>query len=450
MLRKLLIVVALFWAMDRLGSFGALHGDGASAAFTLVSFGFILLAAYTLGALAEKIHLPHITGYLLAGVACGPHFLGLLGGEVVHQLKIFDILAIALIAMEAGSALDVGGLRQRWRQVAVLTTALIVLSLVGGLSFAGITSGVIPPVAIPWLEGQGAGLWVSVGLLLGVVVMATSPPVTLAVVSEARARGPFTDTLLTTVIINNVQVVVLFAVAMAVAQALTGGMAGAEAVHGGHGGGAGAVLAQLAWSLVLGSFVASLAAAALRFLDRDAMFAIVGLCFTASWVADQLGASPLLTFLTAGALLNTATKQGEPFKAVASRLSGPVYVLFFTLVGADLHVDALTAMAPFAIAIVLIRLASYVAAIRLSGRLIELPDSLVRHGALGLAPQAGIALTVALGVGHEFEGWGMDFETLGLAAIALNEMVGPVLLKWSLSLAGEADADNRARAAAEL
>jgi len=451
LLRKLLIVVALFWAMHQLGSFAELHGEGASAAFTLVSFGFILLAAYTLGALAERIHLPHITGYLLAGVACGPHFLGLLDGEVVHQLKIFDILAIALIAMEAGSALDVGGLRQRWRQVAVLTTALIVLSIVGGVSFAGITSGVIPPLAIPWLAGQGAGLWISVGLLLGVVVMATSPPVTLAVVSETKARGSFTDTLLTTVIINNVQVVVLFAVAMAIAQALVGGDASlveAATVEGGHGGGATAVLAQLAWSLVLGGVGAALAAAALRFLDRDAMFAIVGLSFTASWVADQVGASPLLTFLTAGALLNTATKQGEAFKAVASRLSGPVYVLFFTLVGADLHVDALTAMAPFAVAIVLMRLSAYLAAIKLSGRVIALPDTLTRYGALGLAPQAGIALTVALGVGHEFEGWGMEFETLGLAAIALNEMVGPVLLKWSLSLSGEADADAQEAAAA--
>ncbi len=441
LLRKVLIVVALFWAMAQLGSFSALHDGDASSAISMVAFGFIILAAYTLGKLAERIHLPHITGYLLAGVACGPHFLGLLDARTVSELKLFDTLAIALIAMEAGSALDLGGLQKRWRQVAVLTTGLIVLSLAGGLAFAGLTSGVVPPIAIPWLAEGGSSLWISVGLLLGVVIMATSPPVTLAVVSEARAKGSFTDTILTSVIINNVQVVVLFAVAMGVTHALLGSTAG----HGGAGG-PGAVLAQLGWSLVLGGITAGLAAAAMRFLANDAMLAVIGLCFVFSYVASGVDASPLLTFLTAGALLNIATRQGPAFKRVASRLSGPVYVLFFTLVGADLHIDALQVMAPFALAIVLIRLAAYATAIRISGRIVELPDTVQRFGALGLAPQAGIALTVALAVGHEFEGWGMSFETLGLAAIALNEMVGPVLLKWSLSLAGEARADEKAEA----
>ncbi|NOY28372.1 MAG: hypothetical protein GXP62_21145 [Oligoflexia bacterium] len=191
-----------------------------------------------------------------------------------------------------------------------------------------------------------------------------------------------------------------------------------------------------------------LAAAALKHLAGDALIAVVGLCFVASWVATGLDASPLLTFLTAGALLNNATGQGKLFKAVATRLSHPVYVLFFTLVGADLHVDAITTMAPFALAIVVLRLGGYLAAARLSARLVPLPDSVRRYAFLGLAPQAGIALTIALAVGHDFDGWGMDFETLGLAAIALNEMIGPVLLKWSLSLSGEAGEIDREAAAA--
>jgi len=439
MLRKLLIVVLLFSAMAVLDTFSGLHGDPASAA-TMVSFGFIILAAYTLGALAERIALPHITGYLLAGVACGPHFLGLLDATVVGQLKLFDTLAIALIAMEAGSALDLGGLRQRWKQVSALSLSIIGTSLVGGMAFAILTSGMVPGLGLPFMAGAGIEQVVAVGLLLGVLIMAASPPVTMAVTSEAKARGSFTDTVLTTVIINNVQVVILFAVAVAAGHALLG--------SGGEGGGATAVLAQLAWSLALGAVTGAIAAAALRFLAGDALVAIVGLGFTVTWVAGEFGASPLLTFLTAGALLSSATRQGTPFKGVVSKLSGPVHVLFFTLVGADLHVDAVIQMAPFAAALVAIRLLGYFGAARLSGRLVALPDAVRRYGFLGLAPQAGMALTVALAVGHEFHGWGMDFETLGLAAIALNEMVGPILLKWSLGLAGESETARQATARA--
>ncbi|MCB9780678.1 MAG: cation:proton antiporter [Alphaproteobacteria bacterium] len=434
LLRKAIIVAVLFWAMAELDTFSALHGGDAATALTMVSFGFIILAAYTLGAMAEKIHLPHITGYLLAGVVCGPYVLGLLDADVVGQLKVFDILAIALIAMEAGSALDLDGLKQRWKTVSVVSVALIVVSIAGGLLFAAATGGIIPAIAIPWVAEGGLPMIITVGLLLGVIIMAASPPVTLAVMSEARARGPFSDTLLTTVIINNIQVVVLFAVAVAAGHALVG-------AHGEHGGGATAVLAQLGWSLILGSVAGALAAAALKYLRGDALLAIIGLCFTVSWVSAQVGGSALLTFLTAGALLSNATAQGAAFKSVATRLSHPVYVLFFTLVGADLHVDALRKMLLYAVVIVGLRLAGYFAAFRLSELVVPIPDSLRRYGALGLAPQAGIALTVALAVGHEFEGWGMSFETLGLAAIALNEMGGPILLKLSLSFAGEARKD---------
>ena len=298
----------------------------------------------------------------------------------------------------------------------------------GGLAFVAAISGPIPAITIPFLEGASTELIVSVGLLLGVMAMAASPPVTLAVVSETKSKGRFTDTLITTVIINNIQVVVLFAVALAVAQTLTN-TEGAV--------GAGVVLAQLGWSLGLGSVVGWLASVAIRFIRRDSLLALVGLCFVGAWLAEQLHASTLLTFLTAGVFLNTLTEQGRLFRKVAATLSGPVYVLFFTLIGADLHIDALLEMAPFAVALVLLRLAAYATSVKVAHQIVDLPDPVRRYGFLGLAPQAGIALTVAIGVGHAFPTWGPAFETLGLAAIALNEMVGPILLKFSLGLAGE-------------
>ena len=464
MVRQLLIVVVLFWAMSQASIFEGLHPAG-SEPIALAAFGFIVLAAYALGELAEHVKLPHITGYLLAGVVCGDFFLGLLSHEVVDTLKVFDILAIALIAMEAGSALDIEGLKERWRSVASLTTVMILVCLAAGLGFAGLTSGVVPAIELPLFEGYGSGTVLAAGALIGVMILAMSPPVTLAVISETKAKGPFTDTLLTSVIINNVLVVLLFAVAIAVGHALDtgpldpsllqdaaqgaaehgggdhgGGGHGAEA-SGGHGGGesngAGDVPLAMLKSLLLGMAIGSAAAVTLRFIRDDAAVAIVGLCFVGSYMADQLGGDRLLTFLTAGAFLTSATRQGEPFKKVARTLSGPVYVLFFTLVGAGLHIEALLETFPFAIAIVLMRLAAYWLSIRGADLAVPLPDTLKTYGALGFAPQAGIALTIAIGAKNEFAGWGVDFETLGLAAIALNEMVGPVLLKLSLGLAGE-------------
>ncbi|MCK6507667.1 cation:proton antiporter [Myxococcota bacterium] len=443
MLRKLLIVVLLFWAMAELGSFSGLHDLADDAPLAMVSFGFIILAAYTLGAVAEKLKLPHITGYLLAGVACGPHLLGLLNARVVAELKVFDALAIALIAMEAGASLDLAALRTQLRQILTSSLALAMVALAAGLVFAGITSGVVPAVALPFLEGQPLGLVLGVGLLLGVVFLAASPPVTMAVIRDANARGPFTNLILTLVIFVDIVVVVLLASVLALIPTLVG----AQAVGGPTG--ASLVLQEFAWSAALGLVAAVATAGALRTLGGDALLAIVGLAFVITWIGEQVHASPLLTFLAAGVLLNNGSKQGEAFHAVAHRLASPVFVLFFTLLGADLHLDAVKGLVGFAVAMVLLRLGGYATALRLASALAPLPDKARSIGFLGMAPQAGIALAVAATVGRQYPGWGVEFQTLAFSAIALNEMVGPILLKASLSMAGEAGAATPKAAEAE-
>jgi hypothetical protein len=339
--------------------------------------------------------------------------------------------------MEAGAALELDTLRKQWRGVLSLTSMMVGLCLVAGIGFAVATSGILPFAHLDFLTGQPWSFVVAIGLLFGVMMLAASPPVTMAVIHETKSKGTYTDTLLTSVIINNIEVVILFAVALVFTQSVAG-------VSGGHG--ASAVITQLTWSLILGAGVAAAAAGALRFMRKDSLLALVGLCFAGSWLASELGASPLLTFLSAGVLLNTCSQRGRPFKLVASTLSGPVYVLFFTLVGADLHVDALTQMAPYALTLVGLRLLAYFGSVRVAARLAAIPPALAKHGWMGLAPQAGIALTVALAVGHDFPGWGQEFETLGLAAIALNEMLGPILLKVSLGLSGETGDARAARA----
>lgn len=430
MLRKLFIVAVLLWAMAQLGSFAGLHLPSQNASMTMVAFGFIILAAHTLGAIAERLHLPHITGYLLAGLVCGPYVLGLLSEDVVADLKVFDVLAIALIATEAGASLNLGTLRSNLRSVATTAALMTGLLLLAGVAFAFLSSGVLPGIELDFIASGGTGMIVAVGLLLGTVFVAASPPVTMAVISDARAKGRFTDLILTLVIFIDIIVVVLLAGILAITPALSGMSEAAE-------GGAGLVLAELGWSALLGAVAATIMAGALRYLKDDALLVIVGMAFVMSWVAGQVHASPLLTFLAAGIILNNATSQGEAFKAVAHKLAGPVFVLFFTLLGADLHLDAVQAMAGFAVAMVLLRLGGMYVAFQSAARLVSLPETVRRFGALGVAPQAGIALAVAATVGRQFPGWGDEFKTLAFSAIALNEMFGPVLLKSALNLAGE-------------
>ena len=55
-----------------------------------LTFGLVLTAALMAGTLADLLHLPKVTGYLLIGVVLGPSGLDLLQDAHVHELEPFD------------------------------------------------------------------------------------------------------------------------------------------------------------------------------------------------------------------------------------------------------------------------------------------------------------------------------------------------------------------------
>jgi Trk K+ transport system NAD-binding subunit len=51
--------------------------------------------------------------------------------------------------------------------------------------------------------------------------------------------------------------------------------------------------------------------------------------------------------------------------------------------------------------------------------------------------QAGVALGLATIIANEFPTWGHEFETIVIAIIVINQLVGPPLFKWSLNFVKE-------------
>ena len=87
--------------------------DGTSLA------GLVFLAPlwYGAGRLAQRVQLPLITGYILAGVASGPHGWGVLTGAKLVDLALVDHICLGLIALAAGAELQLAELRRLQRQV---------------------------------------------------------------------------------------------------------------------------------------------------------------------------------------------------------------------------------------------------------------------------------------------------------------------------------------------
>src|SRR5690349_19794356 len=100
-MRRAIILALLFAGMRLILPLGV-EGRGSQA---LLTFGFLILAAYTTGELAVSLKLPRIVGYLLAGAIFGPSVLNTVTVDAVERLAPVSSLAIALIAFLAGAEL---------------------------------------------------------------------------------------------------------------------------------------------------------------------------------------------------------------------------------------------------------------------------------------------------------------------------------------------------------
>jgi Kef-type K+ transport system membrane component KefB len=115
-----------------------------------------------------------------------------------------------------------------------------------------------------------------------------------------------------------------------------------------------------------------------------------------------------------------------------------VYVLFFCVAGANLHLDALPIVWVPATMFVVVRGTGLLVLSRLGARLAGAPAMVQRYIGFGLLPQAGLALALALLFTRTFPEFGAAASALVLSVVALNEMLAPAAYRYALVQSGEA------------
>ena len=149
----------------------------------VAAIGFLLLAGTLMSELLETVGLPHLSGYLLAGIIGGPHLLHLVDHGTVEQLSPVNTLALALIAIAGGAELHVGTLRAVARSVSL---ALLLQSFGGLIAMTAVFMALAR--YIPFAAGFELGQLLGVGLLWGVLAVARSPSALLGILAQTRAK----------------------------------------------------------------------------------------------------------------------------------------------------------------------------------------------------------------------------------------------------------------------
>ncbi len=398
----------------------------ASDAALVAALGFLLLAGTLMSELLEVIGLPHLTGYLAAGIVAGPHVLHLIDHVTVDRLKPVNTLALSLIALAGGAELHVSALK---RGVKTLASATLAQSLLGVVLVGAVFYAVHPFIGFTSELSSGAVL--AVGLLWGVLAIARSPSAALGVISQTRATGPLAQYTVAFVMASDVVVVVLLAAAITIARPLVDPtLTFSTAAFGalGH---------EILGSVALGTTLGLVLAVYLRVVGRQLLVVLVALGFGATEILGYLHYDALLTFMVAGFVVQNLSSQGQKLIHGVEQAGSVVYVVFFASAGAHLNVPLLRELWPVALLLAGSRVVVTFAAGRLASRIANDEPVIRRWGWAPLVSQAGFAIGIAQLAAREFPSFGRGFGDLAIATVAMNEMAGPILFKLALDRVGE-------------
>jgi len=389
----------------------------------------VLVAALLGGRVASFCHIPRVTGYLLAGLLVGPsfahlfHLPQLITSSALKELRPFSDVALALILMNIGAQLRTENLR-RWKlRIAIFSlTEAIFTGLLVGVTVFSMNQFMVLQTITGFSLGQSSLLF---GVFTGTISIATAPAATLMVVREYEAEGPITRLLLTLVSLNNLISVFAFSIA---AQWLVT-----------PGGGLVSILYQLCVPLLLGGgigLIMSLWGQRMELPSEHKVLLLGGVTAVAV-ISRALGLEPLLSCLALGMILADSSPRWNRMVKALNEIDYPLYVIFFVLAGANLHIETLGQIGLLGGAYVIARSVGKLAGASMGARWGNFGQREQSWLGMTMLAQAGMAIGLAATLSQQWPEGGKLIETIILGSVVIFELIGPLAVRCGLVRAGE-------------
>ena len=301
----------------------------------IISFVIIALASKQIGVYFNQFKLPLISGFLFTGVIAGPYVLGLIPANSLENLRFIDEIALAVIAFAAGNELYIKELRDRLKSITWITTGLVISTFT-----LGTLTIVLFGNTIPFMQNMSIPERVAVAILGGSILVARSPSSAIAIVTELRAKGPFTRTALGVTVIMDVVVIVLFGVNSSIADALLTnlpfnlGFVGLLLFEISVSVGMGYILHRFL-QFTLSTNIHQYLKTASVLVSGYGVFLLSGLIRETSHqrLPFEILIEPLLICMIGGFLISSFSDYRDDFSRILHQVGPAIYILFFTLTG---------------------------------------------------------------------------------------------------------------------
>jgi len=406
----------------------------------LLIVGVIVVISFYAGKAVKWLKLPSIIGFMLVGVIAGPSLLDVANEQMQQALSFITEIALAVVALSIGLELSFHALKRQGSGI----IAIILAESFG--AFVVVTAAVFL-LTRDW----------ALSLIFGAIAPASAPAGTVAVIQEYKARGSLTKALYAVVGFDDGLGIIIFGFAAAIARSIL------QYKTGGHSETLirmlEAPLLEVILSIGLGCAAGLAFCILARRLDdrQDTFILVFGLTLATTGLCAVLHLSLILTNMIVGIFVVNTQPHGFTQRIGDELLNimPLLFVLFFTLAGANLHLNALPELGVLGIVYVLARSAGLVGGSRVGAILGRTEEKIKNYVGLGILSQAGVAIGLSLIVKHEFAGLGSVLgmvdghpftsgDQIGATVITtvtatciFFELIGPVLTKVALTKAGE-------------
>lgn len=383
----------------------------------LAPAGAVMLLGLLGGRIARRIKLPKVTGYLLTGIIIGPSMLNLISTTVVENLSLINDIALGLIMFAIGGVFEIHHIRSVGKKTLWLTIG----QSAGAVIF---TTSALLIIGMDWFPA----------ILLGTIGIATAPAATLLVIREFEAKGDFTDTLVTIVATSNIVCILGFELVFSLGQ-IGEQTSVLYAVL--------SPLYELGGSLVIGFGVGYIISKWEQHVEDQAellMIIVAGVMLVIG-LAMTLNLQPLFAALIMGAVTTNLSLMHRLVYIELRQVEQPLYIAFFVLAGASLHLELLPALGVAGIVYMLSRVAGKVIGIYAVATWRNLSTAVQSYLGAGMVVQAGVAIGLIDIVNSADRELGNIITPIILATIIIYETVGPPIIRFVLFKTGEASSE---------
>lgn len=414
----------------------------------------LLVAALISTRLMKILKLPNVTGFIVTGIIMGPFVFGLLFNnfsyegiktgiiyQYIDRIKWVSTIALGFIAFSIGTSFRITTLKTVGKKVLIITvleacfaSLFVILALVG--------AHFLFPQQVSW----------ELVLTLGAIASATAPAATLMVIKQYKASGPFVDTLLPVVALDDAAALILFAILFQIANTIA--LGGSFDVY--------KMLLKPIIEILISISIGAVFGFIISFMNRFfksrnnrlvicifSIFAACGLYYL--FKSPYLGGfelSSLLMCMMIGAIYTNMCKDSGKTLDVMDRFTTPIYLMFFVISGASLDLtiffnkNGLIVVA-IAATYIIFRIMGKWSGAFTGATIARCEPKVKKYLGFALIPQAGVAIGLAttayaiFSSKPETESAGALIIAIILTSTLVYELIGPMVSKFALTKAGD-------------